>query len=117
MSKTIKVEVLIATPPTAKCQATVAVLEGLVRSHPDEVRLVVFRRGIDFAPPEMRLEETDSEMAAAPREVSLQMRTLINKGTAVPSIVMDGELYSSFSEPVLEELERKVKEILARADA
>lgn len=112
MSKIIKVEALIATPPTSKCLETIAVLEELVRRFPDEVRLVVFRRGIDFTPPELRLEEFSPEDDCGPKEASLQMRTIINKGSVVPLCVVDGELFSSFEVPKLEDLEAKVREKL-----
>ncbi len=117
MGKIIKVEVLIATPPTSKCQETIAVLEELVRRHPEEVRLVVFRRGIDFTPPELRLGECPPEEASGPKEVSTQMRVLINKGSGVPLCVVNGELFSSFEVPNLEGLEAKVQNILLGAAA
>ncbi len=117
MSKAIVVEALIATPPTSKCQETVKTLEELVRRHPDELRLVVFKRGVDFMPDEFRLEEPDSEEERAPKRASLQMRQLINKGSAVPSVVVDGVIFSSFEVPDLEKLEARVQEILRGAGA
>ncbi len=108
----IIVEALIATPPTGKCQQTVATLEELVRRHPEELRLVVFRRGVDFTPEEFQLEAPDSEAAHAPRRASLQMRQLIYKGSAVPSVVIDGVIFSSFEAPDLEKLEARVQEVL-----
>lgn len=114
MSKIIKLEVLIATPPTSKCEETIGVLEEMVRRHPDEARLVVFRRGIDFVPEELRmgLEEYVSPEDCEPKEASLQMRTLITKGRAVPTCIVDGELFSTFEVPKLDELEARVQEIL-----
>lgn len=50
MSRIIKLEVLIAWPPTSKCQETIRILEEVVRRHPDELRLLVFKRGIDLSP-------------------------------------------------------------------
>ncbi len=117
MGKIIKVEVLIATPPTSKCEETIANLEELVRRYPEEVRLVVFRRGIDFTPPELRPVEFQSADYTPPKEVSVQMRTLINKGRGVPSCVIDGELFSAFEVPNLEALEAKVQNILLNAAA
>jgi hypothetical protein len=112
MNKGILVEVLIATPPTSKCQETIAILETLVRRHPDEVRLVVFKRGVDFVPDGMRLEASEPGQDSAPKQASLQMRVLIQKGTAVPSCVVNGEIFSSFMVPDLEALEAKVQKIL-----
>lgn len=114
MSKIIKVEVLIATPPTSKCEETIAILEDLIRSHPDETRLYVFRRGVDFIPPELMLEEPGAgeANAEAMKEISVQMRQLINKGCAVPTVVVDGVIFSSLVVPDREELEKRVQEIL-----
>ncbi len=112
MSRIIKLEVLIATPPTQKCEETVKVLEEIVRRHPDKARLVVFRRGIDFTPDEMRVKEYATEENCAPKEASLQMRTFISKGRSVPTIVMDGVFFSTFDVPSLDELEARVQEIL-----
>lgn len=112
MSKVIKLEVLIATPPTLKCEETVRVLEEVVRRHPEEARLVVFRRGIDFTPEEMRLKEYASEADLVPKQASLQMRTLISKGRSVPTVVVDGVLFSTFDVPDLDQLEARVQEIL-----
>ncbi|HMN60335.1 MAG TPA: hypothetical protein PJ988_08225 [Anaerolinea sp.] len=112
MSGIIKLEVLIATPPTSKCEETIEVLNEIVRRHPDEARLVVFRRGIDFIPEEMQMKEYVSEEDCAPKEASLQMRTLITKGRAVPTIVVDGVLFSTFEVPGLDALELRMQEIL-----
>ena len=115
MSKIIKVEVLIATPPTSKCEETIALLEELVHRYPDEARLLVFRRGIDFLPPELQMEQPEEGEGGAVREASVQMRQLINKGCAVPTVVVDGVLFSSLVVPDREELERRMQEILQSA--
>ncbi len=115
MSKTVSIEVLIATPPTKKCEETIRVLEEIVRRHPDEARLVVFRRGIDFVPDELQMKEQVPEEALAPKPASLQMRTLITKGRAVPTVILDGEVFSTFDVPKLEELEARFQEVLTRA--
>ncbi|MHB8194199.1 MAG: hypothetical protein ACYDGL_13100 [Bellilinea sp.] len=113
MSSTIALEVLIATPPTSKCEETVEVLKEVVRRFPDEVRLVVFRRGIDFMPEEMQMRDFVSEEDCAPKEASLQMRMLITKGRAVPTVVLDGELFSTAEVPDLEKLEKRLQEVLS----
>ena len=115
MSKCVILEVLIATPPTSKCEETVSILQEIVRRHPDEARLVVFRRGVDFVPEEMQMREYVSEEDCAPKEASLQMRTLITKGRAVPTVVVDGVVFCTFDVPNLEELEAKVQERLQDA--
>lgn len=112
MSKIIKIEVLIATPPTSKCEETIAILEELVRRYPDETRLLIFRRGVDFLPPELQLEQPEAAEGGAIREASVQMRQLINKGCAVPTVVVDGVLFSSLVVPDSEELDKRVQELI-----
>lgn len=111
MRKIIKVEALIATPPTSKCLEMVGVLEEFVRRHPDELRLVVFKRGIDFVPEELRLEMSGGGEDFIQKEASLQMRTLIQKGSGVPSCVVDGVIFCAFEVPKLEDLEARVQEV------
>lgn len=43
------------------------------------------------------------------------MRTLITKGRAVPTIVVDGVLFSTFEVPDLDALESRMQEILSTA--
>lgn len=112
MSKIIRVEALIASPPTHKCEEMLSVLEELVRRHPDELRLVVFKRGIDFVPDELRLEMAKEGEDTTSEESSLQMSIIIRKGSAIPSCVVNGVLFSSFEVPKIEELEARVQEIL-----
>lgn len=112
MSDIITLEVLIATPPTSKCDQTVEVLKEIVRQYPDETRLIVFRRGIDFLPEELQMHDLVIEEDSVPKEASLQMRTLINKGRAVPTVVVAGEFFSTAEPPHVEELQVKVEQLL-----
>ncbi len=111
MSETIAVEVLIGTPPTSKCEETIEILQELIRRHPDELRLVVFRRGVDFMPPELQLQVPDLEEDLAPKPVSAQMRRIIAKGSAVPYVVIDGDNFSATEVPKMEDLEARVQKI------
>lgn len=96
MSKIIKLEALIAWPPTSKCKEAVGILEEVVRRYPDEVRLVVFKRGMqDF-----------------PEKPSAIMMTLIHKSSTVPACIVDGQLFSTSDIPDLEKLDLKVQEVL-----
>lgn len=96
MSRTIKLEAFIGWPPTSKCRETVGILEEVVRRHPDEVRLVVFKRGIrEF-----------------PERPSPSLIKLIYKGSAVPACFVDGALLAMFRVPTLEQVETKVAEKL-----
>ena len=114
MDNLIKIEVLIATPPTSKCQETIAILEEIVRRYPEELSLVVFRRGIDFVPDELRVMDPNQSEESTLQQASIQMRTMIRKGSVVPVCVVDGVLFSAFEVPNVDELENKVKEVLAR---
>jgi hypothetical protein len=93
--------VFIASPPTSKCLETIGILEEVVRRHPDELRLVVFKRGMD----------------AFPEEPSMGMNTLIQKGTAVPAIVVNGMFFLSCKVPKLEDLEARLQEVFLRTGA
>lgn len=112
MSKNIKLEVLIATPPTSKCEETIVNLREIVRRYPEETSLVVFKRGIDFMPDELRMEEYMTEKDYLPKEPSVQMRVLITKGRSVPTVIVDGVLFSSCEVPDLEKLDKKIQELI-----
>lgn len=101
MSKSIKLEALIAWPPTSKCQETIRVMEEMVRRHPDELQLVVFKRGVDIFP----------------EEASAGMKNLMMKGCQVPACVVNGILFCAKDVPNLEELEARVQEVFLRAGA
>jgi hypothetical protein len=96
MSEIIKLEVLIAWPPTSKCEQTIGILEEVVRRHPDECRLLVFKRGIDLSPD----------------NASNAMKCLIQKSSPVPAYVVGGVFFGSRFVPKLEELEARVQQIL-----
>ena len=116
MSKKITLEVLIATPPTSKCEETVKNLQEIVRRYPDDISLIVFKRGIDFMPEDFRMSEFMTEEDYRPKEEpSLQMRVLITKGRAVPTVILDGELFSTCEVPELDKLDAKVKEVLQKS--
>ncbi len=112
MNNQILVEVLIGTPPTSRCEETVGILHELIRRHPDELTLVVFRRGVDFLPPELQLVVPGLEEELTPKPVSAQMRRIIAKGCAVPYVVVDGDNFSATEVPRLEDLEAKVQQVL-----
>ncbi len=96
MSNIIKLEAWIGSPPTSKCQETIGILEEVVHRHPDEARLVVYKRGVDVSPD----------------DASMGMKTLIQKGSPVPTVVVNGMFLSSSVVPKLEELEARVQEVL-----
>lgn len=95
MNKIFKVEALIASPPTSKCQETIGVLEELVRRHPDELQLLVFKRGIDLFPD----------------EATEGMKCMMQKNASVPACAVNGMFFSSRVVPKLEELEARVQDI------
>jgi len=98
MRDRIKLEAWIGWPPTSKCQETVSILEECVRRHPDELRLLVFKRGIDVFP----------------EEASQGMKNLMMKGNPVPACLVNGVLFVSCKVPDLEELEVRIQEVLLR---
>jgi hypothetical protein len=92
MSKSIKLEALIAWPPTSKCRKTIEVLEEVVRRHPDEVKLVVFNRGAQ----------------EFPEEPSRWLSVMIHKGSPVPVCLVGGEVLCTSEVPKLEDVEARV---------
>jgi hypothetical protein len=101
MGTSITVEALLASPPTDKCEETIRVLEELIRHHPDELRLTVFRRGIDFSPD----------------NASTGMKILMRKSCPIPAVVINGNEFSRSKVPDLEGLEARVKEVIQRTRA
>jgi hypothetical protein len=101
MSQIIAVEALIAEPPTGKCEETIQILEELLRRHPDELRLTVFRRGIDFSPD----------------NASTGMKILMRKSCPIPAVVINGSEFSRSKVPDPEGLEARVKEVIQRTRA
>lgn len=93
--KTLVVEALIASPPTSKCQETIENIEEIIRRHPDELRLVVFERGIDIFP----------------SEASIGMKVIMQKGSPVPAVIINGSVFSTCKVPKIEELEAGVEEM------
>jgi hypothetical protein len=98
MSVNLAVEALIASPPTSKCEETMQILEELIRRHPDELHLVVYKRGIDIWP----------------SDASNGMKLLMQKGSPVPAVVVDNNIFTTCKLPNPEELEALVQEILLR---
>lgn len=99
MSKSIKLEAYIAWPPTSLCEETIRVMEEAVRRHPDELQLLVFKRGVDLFPD----------------EASVGMKNLMQKSCQVPACVVNGVLFSSREAPKLEELEVRLQEVISRS--
>jgi hypothetical protein len=112
MSHLIKVEALIATPPTRRCEEMIQILEKLIMRHPDDLRLVVFKRGVDFMPEELRLAPAEADQETKEQGASIQMRILIRKGSVVPACVLNGVVFCAAEVPNLDELEAKVSLIL-----
>lgn len=95
MTTRIKLEIYIARPPTQNCRALRAVMEDLVQRYPDEVRLVVFERGVPY-------QEAPSET----------LRTLITKGGGVPVSFVNGKpIVVGGRAPTREEVEAKIAEV------
>jgi hypothetical protein len=101
MSDIIKIEALIASPPTTKCQETMDILEWIVRSHPDKIRLVVYKRGIDMFPD----------------DATGGMKTMFQKGSPVPTVVVNGMFFSANQVPHQDELEARVQQVLVNTGA
>lgn len=98
MSRIIKLEALIAWPPTSLCEETIGVMEDVVRHHPDQLQLLVFKRGVDLIPD----------------DASAGMKNLMMKGCQVPACVVNGVLFCACKVPNPAELEARVQEVFLR---
>jgi hypothetical protein len=100
MSKIGKLEALIASPPTEKCKEMMAMLEGYVRRYPEKLRLIVYTRGVDLFPD----------------EATGGMKTMFQKGSPVPTLVVNGMFFSSNVIPNRDELETRIQQLLQNLD-
>ena len=92
----LRLEAIIASPPTKKCRATLAQMEEMTRRFPDQVRLDVYDLGKSWP-----MTPTVSCLA--------QM-----KMWRVPSAYVNGRLLAKQDVPDLEELETRIREELAK---
>lgn len=95
MPEKVKLEVLVARPPTRKCREVIAVMEEIVRRYPDQVRLVVFEEG-----------------AAWPEKPTPALMYALLKGSIVPACYVDGKFLVGARAPTLDEVEQEVADLL-----
>lgn len=96
MGEKLALEIYIARPPTRKCREMIAVMEEVVQRHPDEVRLVVFERGVPWQ-----------------EEPCTALKTNVNKGGGgVPLAFVGGKFLVGDHVPTLEDVEGKIAEVL-----
>jgi hypothetical protein len=94
--KRLRLEAIIASPPTKKCQATVAALEEMTRRFPDAVRLDVYDLGKSW-----------------PATPTMSCLAQV-KMWRVPSAYVNGRLLAKQGVPEPEELEAVIREELAK---
>lgn len=96
MGDKIKLEIYIARPPTRKCRELLDMMQQVVARHPDEVRLVVFERGVPFQ-----------------EEPSASLKALLTKeGGGVPLVFVGGKFLAGNQVPTLEDVEAKLAEVI-----
>lgn len=95
----LRLEAIVASPPTKKCKTTLALLEEMTRRFPDQVRLDVYGLGWRW-------------------EVTPTMSCLSDYKTwRVPSAYVNGRPVSKAAAPDPEELEARIREELAKGPA
>ncbi len=95
MDEKLTLEIYIARPPTHKCQAMIAVMEEAVQRHPDEVRLIIFERGVPWQ-----------------EEPCTALKANINKGGGgVPLAFVGGKFLVGDRVPTPEDVEGKIAEV------
>lgn len=92
----LRLEAIIASPPTKKCRATLKLMEEMARRFPDEVRLDVYDLGRNW--PSTPTMSCLSEY----------------KTWRVPSAYVNGHPVSKAGPPDAETLEAKIREELAK---
>lgn len=92
----MRLEALVAGPPTKKCKQVMTMLEGCVLSYPDQVKLDIY-----YAGSQLTITPTDG---------------FINEGKLkkIPSVFVNGVLVASGEIPELSELTAVVAEEIAR---
>ncbi len=96
MPEKIKLEIYIARPPTRKCREVMKVMEEVVQRHPDEVRLVIFERGVP-----------------SQEEPSASLKALLTKeGGGVPLVFVGGKFVAGNQVPTVEDVEAKLAEVI-----
>lgn len=95
MRDRLRLEIYIARPPTQKCWQLISVMEEVVRLHPDEVRLLIFERGVPW-------HEQPCEA----------LRTNVDKGGGgVPLSYVSGRFVAGARVPSLAEIEASVADM------
>ena len=92
----LRLEAIVASPPTKKCRATLEVMEEMTRCFADEVRLDIYNLGRNWS--------------AAPTMSCLSEY----KTWRVPSVYVNGRPVSKAGPPDAEALEAKIREELAK---
>lgn len=94
--KRMRVEVAIASPPTQKCRATVALMEEMTRQFPDTVRLDVYIWG------------------QMPPKTATMRYCMLRKVCRVPSVLINGRIVSNDAIPDAETVESAIRSELAK---
>ncbi len=92
----MRMEVLVASPPTSKCKLIIEALTGEVQRHPDVTRLDIYYAG--------------SEASVRPTEGYVNL----GKHKKVPSAYVNGRVVAASKPPEPDQLRAIVEEELAR---
>jgi hypothetical protein len=79
----------------------IGMLEGYIRQYPEKLRLITYTRGVDFFPD----------------DASGGMKTMFQKGSPVPTLVINGMFFSANVVPDGEELDKRILQVLENLDA
>lgn len=101
MEKKLRLEVLVAYPPTSKCRALVELMKTLVEEHPEKVRLDVYYAG-----------ETPSKVPTRGYQ-----RDPDGKRRKIPSAYVNGKKVASQEVPALDEVRNVLLRELSKGSA
>lgn len=94
----MRLEAVVASPPTGKCQMTIEMMENMVKLYPDQLRLDIYYDGI--------------EPAVAPTHSYI----LSEKYKVIPSAYVNGNMVSAAKVPDPEELRQAIEEGLKKGE-
>ena len=94
----IRLEAVVASPPTGKCQMTIEMMENMVKLYPDQLRLDIYYDGI--------------EPAVAPTRSYI----LSDKYKVLPSSFVNGNMVSAAKVPDPEDLRQEIEKELKKGE-
>ena len=92
----MRLEILVASPPTSKCKPIISSMKAIVEKHPDRLRLDIYYAGMQLTVPPTRGYQCEGKLKK------------------VPSVFVNGICVANGEVPDFEEVEAVVEEELSK---